>query len=106
MNDVPYTLAKDLQPEITATMTRVCSHIKEKSFNIPCGVQVLAGGNREALSIALACDLQFIRAEGFIFTHIADEGITDACAGPLLRYRKNIGAENVLVFTDIKKKHR
>ena len=30
----------------------------------------------------------------------------NACAGPLLRYRKMIGAEHVHVFTDIKKKHR
>lgn len=29
----------------------------------------------------------------------------DACAGELLRYRKLIDAEDVLVFTDIKKKH-
>ena len=30
----------------------------------------------------------------------------NACAGPLLRYRKHIGADNVKIFTDIKKKHR
>jgi predicted TIM-barrel enzyme len=30
----------------------------------------------------------------------------DACAGDLLRFRKRIEAENILVFTDIKKKHR
>jgi hypothetical protein len=47
--------------------------------------------------------LQFIRAEGFIFSHIADEGMLDACAGQLMRYRKLLGSENnVLVFTDLK----
>ena len=51
-------------------------------------------------------DLQFIRAEGFVFAHVADEGLMNACAGELMRYRKQIEAENVLVFTDIKKKHR
>lgn len=68
--------------------------------------QVLAGGNKEALSVALAAGLQFIRAEGFVFSHVADEGFTDATAGPLLRYRANIRADNILIFTDIKKKHR
>lgn len=29
----------------------------------------------------------------------------DACAGPLLRYRKTIGAQTVKVYADIKKKH-
>lgn len=60
----------------------------------------------EAVAIAQACAFNFIRAEGFVFSHIADEGFTDANAGTLLRYRKNIGAEDILVFADIKKKHR
>lgn len=59
----------------------------------------------EALAIAKACSLNFIRAEGFVFSHVADEGFVDGSAGLLLRYRKNIGAEDVLIFTDIKKKH-
>lgn len=50
--------------------------------------------------------LDFIRAEGFVFSHVADEGLLNACAGDLLRYRKQIGAEHVQIFTDIKKKHR
>lgn len=50
--------------------------------------------------------LDFIRAEGFVFSHVADEGLLNACAGDLLRYRKQIGAEHVKIFTDIKKKHR
>lgn len=67
--------------------------------------QVLAGGNQQALAVALAAGLDFIRAEGFVFSHVADEGLMNACAGELLRYRKRIGADNVNIFTDIKKKH-
>jgi uncharacterized protein len=49
---------------------------------------------------------QFIRAEGFVFSSVADEGLfADADAGPLLRYRKMIGAEGVRVLADVKKKH-
>ena len=33
------------------------------------------------------------------------KGIIESCAGELLRYRRAIGAERVLVFADIKKKH-
>ncbi len=32
-------------------------------------------------------------------------GWIDACAGPLLRYRRQIGGSNIAVFCDIKKKH-
>ncbi|XP_058237351.1 uncharacterized protein F13E9.13, mitochondrial [Hemibagrus wyckioides] len=49
--------------------------------------------------------LDFIRAEGFVFSHVADEGLMNACAGELLRYRRHIGAEHIQIFTDIKKKH-
>jgi len=50
--------------------------------------------------------LQFIRAEGFVFAHAADEGIIESDAGSLLRYRKAIEADDVMILTDIKKKHR
>lgn len=66
---------------------------------------MLAGANKEAIAIAQSCDFQFVRAEGFVFGHIADEGYMDGDAGILLRYRKEIEA-NVAVYCDIKKKHR
>ena len=105
MHDVPYVTKKDSGPEITSVMTRVCSEVKKIVPNVPCGVQMLAALNEEALAVALAANLQFIRAESFIFGHIADEGLMTACAGPLLRYRKSIGADDILILTDIKKKH-
>ena len=63
------------------------------------------GGNKEALAVAKACDADFVRVEGFVFSHVGDEGWTDSCAGELLRYRRHIGAEGVAVWTDIMKKH-
>ncbi|XP_043287186.1 uncharacterized protein F13E9.13, mitochondrial [Venturia canescens] len=106
MHDVPYVRGKDLGPETTAMMSRICSEVRKNvPASVVCGVQVLAGGNTQAIAIAQAADFQFIRAEGFVFGHVADEGFTDACAGELLRYRRKIGADDVLVFADIKKKH-
>ncbi|KAJ3660724.1 hypothetical protein Zmor_005160 [Zophobas morio] len=106
MHDVPYIQSRHFNPEVTATMTRVCSEIKKiVDTKLPCGLQVLASGNKEALAVAQATGFHFIRAEGFVFGHVADEGYTDANAGLTLRYRKNIQADDVLVFADIKKKH-
>nr|XP_023023749.1 uncharacterized protein F13E9.13, mitochondrial isoform X1 [Leptinotarsa decemlineata] len=106
MHDIPYIQSKHFGPEVTATLTRICSELRKIIPNTtPFGIQVLSGGNKEALAIAKACSMNFIRAEGYVFSHIGDEGFTDANAGVLLRYRKQIEAENVLVFTDIKKKH-
>ena len=105
MHDVPYVQDKKIGWEIVSAMTRLSVEIKKIAKNVPCGIQILAGGNKQALAVAKTADLQFIRAEGFVFSHIADEGFTDACAGDILRYRKRIDAENVLIFTDLKKKH-
>ena len=53
----------------------------------PLCLQVLAAANRTALAVAQAAGLQFVRAEGFVFGHVADEGWVGGCAGPLLRCR-------------------
>ncbi|XP_052061195.1 uncharacterized protein F13E9.13, mitochondrial-like [Mytilus californianus] len=105
MHDIPYVHTDKVGPEITASMAVICHQIKKIFTSGPVGVQILAGANKQALSVAKAAGLDFIRAEGFVFSHVADEGIMNACAGDLLRYRKQIGAEDILVFTDIKKKH-
>lgn len=106
MHDVPYIQNENIGPEVIASMTRISAEIKKiLPKKTPCGIQVLASANCQALAIAKAANLQFIRAEGFVFSHIADEGFTDACAGHLLRYRKQIDADNILIFTDLKKKH-
>jgi hypothetical protein len=103
MHDVPY-LNRNIGPEITSMMAITGNEIKIK-LELECGIQILAGANKEALACAHSAGLDFIRTEGFIFAHIADEGMMNSDAGELMRYRKNIGAENVSVFTDIKKKH-
>lgn len=103
MHDTPY-LRRRVGPEITAAMTAAAVAIK-RACALPCGIQVLAGANREALAVALAAGLEFIRAEGFAFAHVADEGLMQSDAGELLRYRRAIGADHILVLTDIKKKH-
>lgn len=103
MHDRPY-LNRNAGPEIVAAMTAIAVELK-KAFKIPIGIQILAGANKEALAVALATGLDFIRAEGFVFGHLADEGLMNSDAGELLRYRKQIGAEHIQIFTDIKKKH-
>ena len=103
MHDTPY-LRGGTGPEVTAAMTAVGKAVKEVA-RIPVGVQILAGANREALAAALAAGLDFIRAEGFVFAHVADEGLMQSCAADLLRYRREIGAESVRIWVDVKKKH-
>ena len=104
MHDRPY-LGGGIGPEVVACMAAVAAAVRA-AVDAPVGIQVLGGGSREALAVAHATGLDFVRAENFVFAHVADEGLmAEAAAGPLLRYRKAIGAERVSIHADIKKKH-
>lgn len=103
MHDRPY-LKGAVGPETVAAMT-VFGRAVRQAVALPLGVQVLAGANREALAVALACGAEFVRVEGFVFAHVADEGLIESDAGSLLRYRAAIGAAHVRIVADIKKKH-
>ena len=102
-HDRPY-LKGGVGPEITAAMTTIA---REVSGRPACrwAFRSFAGANREALAVAHAAGADFVPAEGFVYAHVADEGVIESCAGDLLRYRRAIGAERVLIFADIKKKH-
>ena len=103
MHDVPY-LRGTVGAEIVAAMTLIGHAVKDES-RLPVGLQILAGANLEAMAVAHAANLDFIRAEGYVFAHVADEGWIESSAARLLRYRKMIGAERVEVWADVKKKH-
>jgi membrane complex biogenesis BtpA family protein len=103
MHDRPY-LRRDVGPEIVAAMVAVGREVR-RAASLPLGVQILGGANRAALATALGCDADFVRVEGFVFSHVADEGLMHSDAGDLLRYRRTIGGAQIRVFADIKKKH-
>ena len=103
MHDTPYLRGR-VGPEIVAAMAIIACAVKVTA-KLPCGVQILAGANLEATAVAHAAGLDFIRAEGFAFAHVADEGFIQSSAAELLRFRRNIGADDVQVWTDVKKKH-
>jgi membrane complex biogenesis BtpA family protein len=102
-HDRPY-LKISVGPEIGAAMAVIGAEVR-RAARLPLGIQVLAGANLCALAVAHACGAAFIRVEGFVFAHVADEGLIESTAGALLRYRKAIGADPVRIFADIKKKH-
>lgn len=103
MFDRPY-LMSHVGPEVVAAMAVIGREVRH-AVPLPLGVQVLAAANEEAVAVALACGAGFVRVEGFVFAHVADEGLIEAAAGPLLRYRAAVGAEHIRIFADIKKKH-
>ena len=91
--DRPY-LSK-VGPEIIASYTRIVSQTLD-TVQIPYGCGVLVDPYA-AIAIAKAIDAGFIRA--YISGVYADMcGLTEYRPGELMRFRRNIGAENVNIY--------
>lgn len=105
MHDVPYVNAPH-DPATVAAMTHIAGAVRSALSDTPVGIQILSRGEKAALAAAHATGLDFVRCENFVFAHVADEGLlAEAAAGPLLRYRKMLGAERIAIYADIQKKH-
>lgn len=104
MHDRPY-LADASGAQTVATFAIAAAAVVA-AVKIPVGIQILSGANIAALAVAHAAGAAFIRAEGFVFASVADEGLlAKASAAELLRERKRLGAENICIFADLRKKH-
>jgi membrane complex biogenesis BtpA family protein len=103
MHDVPY-LRGGVGPEVVAALAVVARAVKSEA-GLPVGVQILAGANVEAMAVAHAAGLDYVRVEAYAFAHVADEGLIESSAAELLRFRRKIGAERIGVWADVKKKH-
>uniref|UniRef100_A0A673WIF5 Zgc:162297 n=1 Tax=Salmo trutta TaxID=8032 RepID=A0A673WIF5_SALTR len=93
MHHVPYTFS--IGPEVYASMTAVCAAGRGICPSLPFGGQILSAANTTYFVVVYFQGMDFIRAEEYVFSHVADEGLLNAC----------VGAEHVQIFTDIKKKH-
>ena len=102
-HDLPY-IQPPLDEKSVALMTRIAKEIRGR-FDGPIGVQMLEAANITSLEIAAAADLDYIRVEAFVFAHVGGSGVINGSAGKILRRRKELGAEHIKVFADVKKKH-
>jgi membrane complex biogenesis BtpA family protein len=85
-------------------MTEIASEARRR-FEGPMGIQMLEAANITSLEIAAEADLDFIRVEAYVFAHVGGSGVINGSAGRILRRRKELNAEHIKVFADVKKKH-
>jgi membrane complex biogenesis BtpA family protein len=102
-HDLPY-IQPPLDEKGIALMTKIVKQARER-FGGPIGIQMLEAANITSLEIAAEADLDFIRVEAFVFAHVGGSGIINGSAGKILRRRKELSAEHIKVFADVKKKH-
>jgi membrane complex biogenesis BtpA family protein len=102
-HDLPY-IQPPLDEKGIALMTKIVKEARSR-FEKPIGIQMLEAANITSLEIAAEADLDYIRVEAFVFAHVGGSGVINGSAGKILRRRKELGAEHIKVFTDVKKKH-
>ena len=102
-HDLPY-IQPPLDEKGIALMTEIAKEAR-KRFEQPIGIQMLEAANITSLEIAAEADLDYIRVEAFVFAHVGGSGVINGSAGKILRRRKELGAEHIKVFADVKKKH-
>ncbi|MBT7402736.1 BtpA/SgcQ family protein, partial [Candidatus Woesearchaeota archaeon] len=100
--DVPHKI--EVGPETVACMSYLTSEIMKRT-KLPVGVSVLWNDYKAALSIARVCGAKFIRVPAFVDSVKTAYGTVIAEPKKVIEYRKKIGAENVLLFTDVQVKH-
>ena len=102
-HDLPY-IQSPLDEKGIFLMTKIVNEAR-KRFEGPIGIQMLEAANLTSLEIAAEADLDYIRVEAFVFAHVGGSGIINGSAGKILRRRKELRAEHIKVFADVKKKH-
>jgi membrane complex biogenesis BtpA family protein len=94
-DDRPYTFKAGI--EQIAAMTRVVTELRPTQ--LPIGIDFL-WDPKAAIAIAHAVGASFVR-EVLTGTYESDMGLWSPNAGEVLRFRRNIGADNVRVFYNV-----
>jgi membrane complex biogenesis BtpA family protein len=91
--------------EMLSAMTVIVSRAVQKSKTIVVGVEVLWHDPTASLAIAKAAGAKFIRTDFFADKMKADDRIIDEKPQRIIDYRTKIGAEDVILLTDIQVKY-
>jgi len=103
--DTPYLLPDKIGPETIAFLTAAACIIREKCPDISLGINVHLNGSIQAMAVAKAAGAKWIRVFNLATGYISNSGYVDANGPSLMRYRKQIDAEDIMVFGDFQVKH-
>lgn len=101
--DVPFTPGR-VEPATVAAMSAVAHEIRRVLPAVPLGINVLKNDGRAALAVATAVGAAFIRVNVHAGAVVADQGVVQSDAYALLRDRRLLSAD-VLLLADVQGKH-
>lgn len=102
--DIPFLKPAAIGPEIIAAMTSVACVVARETA-LPIGINLLANHAIGALAIAKASGARFVRVNQWVNAYVSNEGVIEGESAAALRFRRQIGAEDIAVFADVHVKH-
>ncbi len=101
--DVPFF--PDHVPTHTVTyMTALALAVRDR-VDLPIGINVLRNDALSAMAVAHAVGARYIRVNVLSGACLTDQGVITGKPAELMRYRAQIGAEDVKVLADVRVKH-
>ncbi len=101
--DVPFAPGR-VDAATVAQMTALAAEVKRK-HRVPLGINVLRNDGESALGIAAAVGAEFIRVNVLSGARVTDQGVIQGIAYDLLRLRKMLAADHILILADVDVKH-
>lgn len=103
--DVPFFRGR-VPSEVVACLTRLACEVKrEVGDEVPLGINVLRNDGESALAVALASGADYVRVNVLSGAVVTDQGIIEGDAARLTRRRREMGAEHIQVWGDVRVKH-
>jgi uncharacterized protein len=102
-NDNPF-YPDHVEPETVAAMAIIAKEVV-RTAQLPVGINVLRNDWKAALAIAAVAGARFIRLNVLTDALVTDQGIMQGAAHLALRYRRALGADDVLILADVYSKH-
>ncbi len=102
MGDGPFGINLDI--EQSCALAAISALVAQK-VNLPIGIDAAMNDYATAFSIAKAIGADFVRLPVFVDTVEFFGGIIKPCAREAMKFRQNLGAENVKILADIQVKH-
>lgn len=102
--DYPFLRPEDLGFE-TASMAAIITYAVSQVVDIPIGVNILANAAIASLAVAKTAGVSFVRVNQWANAYVANEGFLQGESAKALRYRKEIGGQDIKIFADVHVKH-
>ncbi|MEO0514579.1 MAG: BtpA/SgcQ family protein [Planctomycetota bacterium] len=103
--DVPFYRGR-VPSEVVACLTRLAVEVKREIGDaVPLGINVLRNDGESALAVAAASGADYVRVNVLSGAVVTDQGLVEGDAARLMRRRREMGAERVSVWADVRVKH-